>query len=147
MCRVAIWGVAEDVTGMVGNDVEDDANPLLVGGLNKVAKLRACPKMRVNVEKILDAVAVVARGLECNLAEDRAYPQGSDAEAFQISELTLEPFQGSTLPCAAGTEPRIIINLSRVILFIKSRRPRGYRTTVVVTMAATLVAIGESIDQ
>ena len=73
MRRVAIRIVGENVAGVVGDNIENDVNPLLVGGLDEVAKLRPCPEMRIYVEKVLDAVAVIAR-LEGNLSEDRADP-------------------------------------------------------------------------
>jgi len=63
---------------MVSDDVEDDVNPLVVGGLDEVAKLRARAEMRGHVEKVLDAVAMVAR-LEGDLPENRADPQGGDS--------------------------------------------------------------------
>jgi hypothetical protein len=66
--RVAVRGVAEDVAGVVGNDVKNDVDPLLVGGLDEVAELLARTEMRIDVEEVLDAVAVIAR-LEGDLPE------------------------------------------------------------------------------
>ena len=60
--RVAVRGVGEDVAGVVGDDVEDDVDALLVGGLDEVAELLARSEVRVDVEEVLDAVAVVAVG-------------------------------------------------------------------------------------
>ena len=76
--RIPVGVVGEDVAGMVSDDVEDDVNPLVVGGLDEVAKLRARAEMRGHVEKVLDAVAMVAR-LEGDLPENRADPQGGDS--------------------------------------------------------------------
>ncbi len=96
--RVAIRVVGEDVAGVVGDDVEDDVDPLLVGGLDEVAELLARPEMRIHVEEVLDAVAVVAR-LERDLPEERADPQGGDAEPPQVAELALQP-AGASRPAS-----------------------------------------------
>src|SRR5262249_9801203 len=82
-CRVAVRGVGEDAAGVVGDDVEDDVDALLMGGLDKVAELRPCPEMRIHVKEVLDPVAMVAR-LERDLPEDRADPQGGDAESPEV---------------------------------------------------------------
>ena len=87
--RVAIRVVGEDVARVVGDDVEDDVDPLLVGGLDEVAELLARPEVRIHVEEVLDAVAVVAR-LERDLPEDGADPQGGDAEPPQVAEFALQ---------------------------------------------------------
>src|SRR5262249_48560129 len=84
--RVTIRGVAEDVAGMVGNDVEDNVDPLLMGGLNEIPELSPRSEMRIDVEEVLDAVAVVAR-LEGALPKDGADPQGGDAQPPEITEL------------------------------------------------------------
>src|SRR5262249_48469040 len=81
--RVAVRGVREDVAGVMGNDVEDDVDPLLMSGLDKVAELLARPEVGVHVEEVLDPVAVIGR-LERDLAEDGADPQGGDAEPPKI---------------------------------------------------------------
>src|SRR5262245_52139634 len=90
--RVTVCRVGEHVAGVVGDDIEDHVDAVLMSEIDKVAEVLACAEVRIDVEKVLDTVTVVARGLECNLAEDRAYPQGSDAETFKISELALESF-------------------------------------------------------
>jgi hypothetical protein len=59
--HVTIRSVGKDIAGMVGDDVEDDVDPLLVGGLDEVAELLPCPEMRIDIEEVLNAVAVVAR--------------------------------------------------------------------------------------
>src|SRR5262249_49809372 len=87
--RVAIRGVAEDVSGVVGDDVEDDVDPLVVGRSDEVAEFLARPEMRIHVEEVLDAVAVVCR-FERNLPENGADPQGGDAEPPQVSEFALQ---------------------------------------------------------
>ena len=81
----------------MSDDVEDDVDTLFVGGLDEVAELLASPEMRIDVEEVLDAVAVVAR-LEGDLAEDRADPQRGDAEPPQVAELALQPFESAALP-------------------------------------------------
>src|SRR5262249_7634232 len=111
--RVAVRGVSEDVAGVVGDDVEDDVDPLLVRGPDKVAELRARPEMRIQIEEVLDPVAVVGR-LERDLPEDGADPQGSDAEPSEVTEFALQPPQRSALPAAAGAEPGVVIDSAGV---------------------------------
>src|SRR5262249_30493640 len=113
-------GVAEDVAGVVGNDVENDVDPLLVGGLHKVAELLARPEMRIDVEEVLDAVAVVAR-LEWDLPEDRADPESGDAEPSQVAELTFQPLECAALPAAAGPDPGVVIDPAGVFGAIQRR--------------------------
>src|SRR5262245_14362640 len=144
--RVAVCRVGEHVAGVVGDDIEDHVNAVLMGEVDKGAEVLARTEVRIDVEKILDPVSVVARWLECDLAEDRAYPQRRDAKAFEIAELARESFQRPTLPRTASIEPATVINPS-CIFAIEPRRPFGYRTTIVVPIAAALVAVGESIDQ
>ena len=146
MRRVAVRVVGEDVTRVVGDDVEDDVDALLVGGLDEVTELLARPEMGVHVKKVLDAVAVVAR-LEGDLAKGRADPQCGDAEPPQVAELAPQPPQRAALPAAAGAEPRVVIDAARVLGPVQRRDAAGRRAAVGVAVAALLVAVGESIQQ
>ena len=60
--RVPVRGVSEDVAGVVGDDVEDHVDAVLVGEIDEVAEVLARPEVWIDVEEVLDAVAVVARG-------------------------------------------------------------------------------------
>src|SRR5438309_7925626 len=100
MRRVTIGGVSEYVARVMGDDVQDHVNPLLVSGLDKVSKLGASSEMRINVEEVLDAVAVVA-WLEGDLPEDGTDPESRDSEPAKVAELALQPGQGSSLPFTA----------------------------------------------
>src|SRR5205807_609361 len=120
---------------------------VLVGGVDEIAEVLPRPEVPIDVEEVLDTVAMIACGLERDLAEDRAHPEGSDAKTFQVSELALQPLQRAPLPRPAGLEPGVVGDPSRVTSRIEPRRARSYRTAVVVTMAAALIAIGESIDE
>ena len=112
--RVTVRGVSEHVAGVVRDDVEDHIDALLVGGVDEVAEVLARPEMWVDVEEVLDAVTVVARRLECDLAKDRAHPERGDAETLEIPELALQSLQGAALPYAAGLEPSIVVDASGV---------------------------------
>src|SRR5262245_66090626 len=87
--RVTVCRVGEHVAGVVGDDIEDHVNAVLMGEIDKVAEVLARAEVRIDVEKVLDAVAVVGRRLECDLAKDRAHPERSDAETLDIPELAL----------------------------------------------------------
>src|SRR5262249_22753216 len=84
--HVAVRVITEDIPRMMSDDVENDVDALLVGGLDEVAELFPRAEVGVHVEEILDAIAVVAR-LEGDLAEWRANPQGGDAKTPQVAEL------------------------------------------------------------
>src|SRR5215467_5589257 len=103
--------------------------------------------MRIDVEEVLDTVAMVACRLEGDLAEDRAHPKSCNTKSLQVSQLALQPLETAPLPCAAGFEPGIVVNLSRVTGRIETCGAASYRPVVVVTMAAGLIAIGEPIDE
>src|SRR5262249_53802024 len=119
--RVAIRRVREDVAGVVGDNVEDDVDPMRMGGPDEVAELFSGSEMRIDVEEVLDAVAVVGR-LERDLPENGADPQGSDAEPLEIAELAFQSFQRSTLPGVTDAEPRVVINPARILRRVNRRR-------------------------
>src|SRR5262249_1462694 len=101
MRRVAVRGVSKDIAGVMGDDVQNDVDSMLVRSRDEVAELLARPEMRIDVEEVLDAVAVVAR-LERHLPEYRADPQGGDAQPPEVPELAPQPFERAALPAAAG---------------------------------------------
>ena len=144
--HVAVRGVGKHVAGVVGDDVEDDVDSLLVGGLDKVAEFLSCSKMRIHVEEILDTVAVVGR-LERDLPEGRADPQGSDAEPAEVAEFALQSLERSALPTAAGAEPRVVIDPAGILGPIQwsgaGRRPLVRN----VPIAVFLLAVGEAVQQ
>src|SRR5262249_52922202 len=142
---VTIRGVGEDVAGVVSDDVEYDVDPLFVRGLDELAELLARPEMRINVEEILDPVAVVGR-LERDLAEDGADPQGGDAEPPKIAELALQPLERTALPAAAGAEPHVVIDPTGVFGAIQRRRAVLNGAIRIVLVAVSFLAIGEAIQ-
>ncbi len=68
----------------MGDDVENDVDSMIVGSLHEITKFLACPKMGVDIKKILDTVAVIG-GFERDLAKDRTHPQRSYAKALQVT--------------------------------------------------------------
>ena len=137
-CRVVgcvpIRGIGEDIAGVVGNDVENDVDSLLVCGLNKVAKLFSCPEVRIHVEKVLNSVTVIAR-LERHLSENRADPKGSDAETPQVAEFAFQAPERAALPAAAGTEPNIVVDSTGVFRGVERRGSGACRASIVVSEA------------
>lgn len=81
--------VAKHIAGMIQDDVEDDTDAQSVRGLDEPAKVPAAPEVRVDLEKVLNAVSVV-RLVGPDLLEDRADPDRRDAEPPQITELGLQ---------------------------------------------------------
>ena len=143
---VPIRGISEDIAGVVGNDVENDVDSLLVCGLNKVAKLFSCPEVRIHVEKVLNSVTVIAR-LERHLSENRADPKGSDAEAPQVAEFAFQAPERAALPAATGTEPNIVVDSTGVFRAVERRGSVACRASIVVPEATVLVPIGEPVQK
>src|SRR5262252_6804136 len=103
--------------------------------------------MRIDVKEVLDTVAMIACRLEGDLVKNRAHPKRGNTKSLQVSQLALQPLETTPLPCAAGFEPGIVVNLSRVTGRIETCSALSYRSAGVVTMAARLIAIGEPIDE
>ena len=79
--RVSICSVRKDVSGVVGDNVKNHVDPMLVSSFDEIAKFFPRPEMRIDIEKILDTVAVVCR-LECDLTKDGAHPERGHAQAL-----------------------------------------------------------------
>jgi hypothetical protein len=62
--RVTVRGVSEHVPGVVGDDVQDHVDAVLVGGVDEIAEVLPRPEVRIDVEEVLDTVAMVTCGLE-----------------------------------------------------------------------------------
>ena len=80
IAHIAIGVIGEEISRVVGDDVENDVDSVIVGSLNEVTQFLACPKMGVDIEEILDTVAVIG-GFKRDLAKNGAHPQGTDAQA------------------------------------------------------------------
>src|SRR5262249_60891670 len=103
-------------------------------------------EVRVNVREVVYPVPRVA-GLERALPEDRADPQGGDAEPPQVAELASEPLERSALPAAAGAEPRVVIDPAGVFGPVGRRAAGVDRPVLVVPVAARLPAVREPVQQ
>ena len=79
--RVSICSVCEDVPGMMGDNVKNHLDPLLVRGFDESAKIFPRSEVRVDIKKVLDTVAVVGR-LERDLAEGGAHPERGHSQAL-----------------------------------------------------------------
>jgi hypothetical protein len=84
--QIAIRIVGEDVSGVVGDNIKNHVDLMLVGGLNKIAQILARPEVRVDIKKVLDAITVVAR-LKRNLAKNRTDPQRTDTQPLQVTQV------------------------------------------------------------
>ena len=113
--------VAPVVAGVVGDDVEDDAQAAGVRVLAQVDEILARAEPRIDLEEVLDAVAV--EGVEPGpLLEDRADPQRGHAEALQVVEPAADAGDGAALPARAGGRP-----LAPVDVGPRRRRPQRRR--------------------
>src|SRR5262249_14536369 len=123
---------------------QDDVDALLVGGLDKVAELRAGAEMRVHIEEVLDAVAVVGR-LKRDLPEDGADPQGGNAKPSQVAEFAPQPFERASLPAAAGAKPGVIIDPTEILRPVKGCDTGAYRAVLVVSKTVSFLAIRKTV--
>src|SRR5262249_1992599 len=88
------------VAGMVEDDVQDDPHSPGVGRVDEVDQVPPRAEAGIDVEEVLDRVAVV--GVEvAPLLEDRAHPEAGDAEALQVVELRPDPGDRPALPALA----------------------------------------------
>ncbi len=71
---------------MLQNHVEDNDHTAVVGVIDEVAQILSGSEPRVDVEEVLDGVAVV--GLQIGaLLEGRVEPQPGDTQVLEIIEL------------------------------------------------------------
>jgi hypothetical protein len=66
--QITISAVSKDISRVVGDDVENDVDSMIVGNLHEIAQFLARPKMGVDIKKILDTITVIA-GFERDLAK------------------------------------------------------------------------------
>jgi hypothetical protein len=94
---LALAGVAPDIAAVVDDDVEDDVHASLVGLTHQLDQVFGRAEAGVDVEEVLDAVAVVARGVVLALLEGRADPDGGAAEALHVIQPARNALQLSAL--------------------------------------------------
>src|SRR5689334_236853 len=90
---------------MVENDVQHHTNVVIVRGLDHRAQVVASSKVRVDVKKVLNAVAVVGV-IGVDLFEDRAEPDGSYAQPAQVAHLGSQAAQVAADKVSSGISPR-----------------------------------------
>src|SRR5262249_10169147 len=88
------------VAGVVEDDVQDDAHPSSMGGVHQVDRVPPRAEVGIDVEEVLDRVAVVGVGM-ASLLEDRADPEAGDAETLEVVQLRPDPGDRPTLPALA----------------------------------------------
>ena len=97
-----IADIGEDVAGMVQDDVENDVEAEIVGGVNQGAKfvvgiVGIAGEAGIDVEKIVNAIAVIRAALKRNILENRTQPDGACAELLDIGKLILNAGQIAAL--------------------------------------------------
>ena len=94
LLRVEIGRAAlelDDVGGMVDDHVEVDLQPQPVRAGDEVGEVLVRAQMRVDVEEVLDPVAVIGRAVALDrlLAERRRHPQRGEPEVFDPRQAVL----------------------------------------------------------
>src|SRR2546425_13036838 len=106
-CRVPIR-VGEHITTVVQDYVQDHANVCLMRILHEHAQIFRSSEVRINIQEILHAIAVV-RGLKAYLLENGSYPNCCDTHATQISQLAGYTFEVAPDPDAARIPPPLCV--------------------------------------
>src|SRR5262249_17503244 len=112
---------------------------------DKVAEVLARPEVRVNFQKVLNAISVIG-GLERNLFEDGTDPDRCHSQSAQVSQLGSQAFQGSALPACRLAQPLPIWHGTDIIACRKRSASGSYKLTIVVAVTALLVAIREAVQ-
>ena len=123
---------------MVEDDVEDDAHALGVGGIHQLDQVLPCAETRVDVEEVLDRVAV--KGVEVGaLLEDRADPERGDAQAPEITQLRGDAGDRAALVAIAAA--------LRPLVEAEAGRPCTGRFAAIQQRPAAFLAVAEPIGQ
>jgi hypothetical protein len=92
---------------MVEDDVEDDAQALLMRRRDQLDQIGARAEARVDLEEVLDAVAVIAVEMRA-LLEHRAEPEGAHAETLQVGQAGADAGERAALePLLPRARPRV----------------------------------------
>ena len=102
---VRIVGVAEHIAGVVEDDVEDDADAVGMRCLHQIDEILARTEVGIDIQKVLDAVAMIGVGVRAHLLERRADPDGGDAQALQIADLARKACQRAAQPFVSRIRP------------------------------------------
>jgi hypothetical protein len=92
-------------SGVIENDVEDDANVFAMRRLHQLDQIRARTEARIDVEEMLDTVTM--EGIQVTaLLEHGAQPNRRHTEIVEVVELRLHAFDRAALPAMrAGFRP------------------------------------------
>ncbi len=93
---------------MVVDDVEQDVDSPLVRLVDHVAQVLPGPEARIDVEEVLNAVAVI-RGEVRPLLEDGPDPQRGHPQATKVVQLAADASDAPSLKGLAGLHPRALV--------------------------------------
>lgn len=92
--------VFEDVARVIDDDIEDDVEAARMRFIHELAQVSCGAKARIDLQQILEAVAVIRALQRHRVLEHRGNPQRSRAEGFDVSETVADAPQGSPLKAA-----------------------------------------------
>ena len=138
--------IAEYVAAVIEDDVQDDADAVRMSGIHQVDEILAGAEVRVDIEEILDAVAMVGVGVRGHLLEHRADPDGRHTEALEVADLVLQSLQRATQPLVAGVGPGGPVRRVGVVGEAEWRRAAAGIQISRVIAEALLASIGEAIE-
>ena len=100
VCRIAL--VCECVSRVVQDNIEDNEQVLLVGGIHEGAEFVVSGgglvgEARLGADEVVDSVAVIRVGIELKILEHRTQPDSSGSELLDVGELLLHAGEFSAL--------------------------------------------------
>src|SRR5829696_6642014 len=128
---------------VVEDDIEDDAQPAPMRLADELHEIVARPEPRIDLEEVLDAIAVV--GVEmAALLEHGAEPDRGRAEVAQVVKLRGDAGDGAALPAAApGPHPAVPAPARSG----GSGRPGRRAVVAVEQRTRSLPAVAEAVDE
>ena len=129
--------------GMIEDDIEDDADTLLMRGVHQLDEIAARAEPRIDIQEMLDAVAVKSVQMPA-LLEYRAEPDRRDAQVVEVVEFGLHSLDRAALPAKrSGLRPAV----PAPALPASDVGTRGGAVVTVELWPGILLAITEPIDQ
>src|SRR6266446_391625 len=146
---IAVGSVAKHIASVIQDDIENHIDLMPMGRFHHLHEVRTGAKMRVDIEEIVNPVAVVGV-VEGNLLKDRTDPYRRHPQTLEIPDLAGQPFEGATHPVCPGLPPALgfLQYLNRVLSIcgLEQGGRATPHTPPVIPPVSLLIAIGEAIQ-
>ena len=113
---------------MVVDDVEQHEHSAIVGRIDQVTQVLTCAEARIDIEIILDAVAVICIQVG-TLPPYGPYPKRGDSEVLKITEFASNSIDLAVLEiCTRGHPVTFARSMKLIRLRPVEHRPRGFES-------------------